>query len=112
MRPNVSFVTTTSEAIEKGFRSCKRCKPDDVTDPNEEKQLRIVEQMKELLLQDNGTDKGMGIKDIAQEVGVSHWHLHRVFKSRVGTTPDMWARQERKARSMAIARGVISGANE
>lgn len=38
--------------------------------------------------------KGKGLKYIAEELGVSHWHLHRCFKKRVGNTPEAWAKEQ------------------
>lgn len=40
--------------------------------------------------------KGKGLKYIAEDLGVSHWHLHRCFKKRVGNTPEAWAKLQAK----------------
>ncbi|CAO1632183.1 unnamed protein product [Parajaminaea phylloscopi] len=107
IRENIFFVTSASQAASLGYRACRRCKPDvQGGDPHEERQELLISQVKERLMQgvydgSNGKAcKGKGLKYIAEELGVSHWHLHRCFKKRVGQTPEAWAKlQARKLRN-------------
>lgn len=92
LRANVLFFDTIEQSLAQGFRACKRCKPDELADPAEVRQMVAVEQVKRLLLADNG-QKGSGIKQISRAVGMSTWHLHRIFKRRVGETPEVWRRR-------------------
>jgi len=36
------------------------------------------------------------IKTIASEMGVSVWHLHKVFKRETGLSPEQWLTKEAK----------------
>lgn len=107
VRDNIIFVETASQALSQGFRACRRCKPDlEGGDPHERRQEALIAQVKERLYASvaasgkGKTVKGQGLKYIAEDLGVSHWHLHRCFKKRVGTTPEAWAKlQAKKLRS-------------
>ncbi|PWN28834.1 hypothetical protein BDZ90DRAFT_132048 [Jaminaea rosea] len=103
VRSGIFFVETASQATSLGYRACRRCKPDvQGGDPHEERQTLLIGQVQERLLASihrgsNGkASKGKGLKYIAEELGVSHWHLHRCFKKRVGATPEAWAKAQAK----------------
>lgn len=103
VRDNIFFVDTADQAISLGFRACRRCKPDmSGGDPHEERQEHLIKEVKARLTAgihagSNGKAcKGKGLKYIAEDLGVSHWHLHRCFKKRVGQTPEAWAKHEAK----------------
>lgn len=40
---------------------------------------------------------------------MSHWHLHRCFKKRVGTTPEVWAKLQAKKIRSSIGRQKVNG---
>lgn len=118
VRENICFVNTAQEASALGYRACKRCKPDvQGGDPHEERQEVLINKVKDRLLQsiiEGGKGKavkGKGLKYIAEELGVSHWHLHRCFKKRVGTTPEAWAKAQAK-RLRSLRRSSGGGASE
>ncbi|CAO1624571.1 unnamed protein product [Sympodiomycopsis kandeliae] len=103
VRENIIFVNTALDAANLGYRACRRCEPDlEGGDPHEERQEALIAKVKERLYASvaasgrGKTVKGQGLKYIAEELGVSHWHLHRCFKKRVGTTPEAWAKLQAK----------------
>jgi AraC family transcriptional regulator of adaptative response/methylated-DNA-[protein]-cysteine methyltransferase len=73
----------------------------DKRDPQEQK-LAKVEQACRLLEQDSSITLEM----LAQQVAMSPFHFHRLFKSITGMTPKAWqqAARDRRLRS-ALARG-------
>ncbi|OAV84632.1 hypothetical protein PTTG_31144 [Puccinia triticina 1-1 BBBD Race 1] len=96
LRENVRFYADAGQAAQAGFRPCKRCRPDQ-QDPQAqrvatiEKACRLLEQEQPLTL---GT--------LAQEVGMSPYHLHRLFKAFTGMTPKAW--QQRPGRNGCVTR--------
>jgi len=97
-RSNVRFVFSIEEAQELGYRSCKRCKPEESMDPTQKRQQDVIERLKKELLRRRETGGGDGgkvtVTKIAQDMGVSMWHLNRLFKRHVGTSPKAWAQQQ------------------
>ena len=41
-------------------------------------------------------DGKVTVKKIAEEMGISMWHLNRLFKKIVGCPPQQWAQEQRK----------------
>lgn len=82
---NVSFYATASEAVEAGYRPCKRCRPDlSLYDPCKQ----VINDTKEIMKQD--FSQQLDLNEIAQKVGVSQFHLHRMFKKKTGDTPRIY----------------------
>ncbi|WHY81655.1 Ada metal-binding domain-containing protein [Siminovitchia fortis] len=84
---NVSFFKNAVEAQKAGYRPCKRCRPDlklQSYDPLES----IIEDTKEII--ENKYWKNIHLNTLAEEVGVSRFHLNRIFKNRTGYTPRMY----------------------
>lgn len=100
LRKNVRFYPDAQHAGQDGFRPCKRCMPDK-RDPQEQK-LAKVEQACRLLEQDSPITLEM----LAQQVAMSPFHFHRLFKSITGMTPKAWqqAARDRRLRN-ALAQG-------
>jgi len=68
-------------------------------DPTQKRQMEIIERLKKELLRrrdvgDGGGEKMATVTKIAQDMGVSMWHLNRLFKRFVGTSPKAWAQQQ------------------
>jgi len=81
---NVSFFPNENEAQNAGYRPCKRCRPDlniKAYDPFES----LLEDTKRLIK--NNYVQNMPLHEIASRVGVSRFHLNRIFKERTGYTP-------------------------
>ena len=76
-RENVAFHATCADAERAGFRPCKRCRPNEA--PLAQRQADAV----------------------ANAVGISRYHLHRVFKAITGVTPKAYADAHRANRVRA-----------
>src|SRR6266853_4880013 len=83
---NVQFHATCDDAEKAGFRPCKRCKPN---------QVSLVEQHAEKiasacrLIESSETPPSLEL--LAQHIGLSTYHFHRVFKAATGLTPKEYA---------------------
>ena len=81
-RKNVIFCDTADEAVEMGFRACKRCRPDLlVYKPIQE----IAEQMKKLI--DKHYCDNTDLLQHASDIGISFGRVHAIFKSQYFVTP-------------------------
>ncbi len=76
-RENVRFHATAAEAEKAGFRPCKRCKP------------------REASLRER---QAAAIAEAANAVGLSRFHLHRLFREITGVTPKAYAAAHRAGR--------------
>lgn len=100
LRKNVRFYPDAHHAVQAGFRPCKRCMPDK-RDPQEQK-LAKVEHACRLLEQ----DPMLTLEGLAQQVAMSPFHFHRLFKSVTGMTPKAWQQAARGQRlRTALAQG-------
>ncbi|MDO7786295.1 Ada metal-binding domain-containing protein [Desulforamulus aquiferis] len=79
---NVIFSHHAAEALEKGFRPCKKCCPDKDTFQPE---LELMKKIKEIL--DTNYAKSISIYNISKQVGVSPNHMVRLYKKYYGFTP-------------------------
>jgi methylphosphotriester-DNA--protein-cysteine methyltransferase len=84
-KKNVVFYNTVSEAEAAGFRPCKRCKP---MLPLHESHHSVIRATCRLL--DNSPKSAPGLKILAENVGFTQWHFHRVFRRFTGMTPRMY----------------------
>ena len=92
-RENVAFFATSREAERAGFRACKRCRPNGASRPDRAGQAvaracRLIEAAAE----------PPSLKQLAAAVGLSPFHLHRLFKQAVGVTPREYAAGRRQRR--------------
>ncbi|WP_394823483.1 bifunctional DNA-binding transcriptional regulator/O6-methylguanine-DNA methyltransferase Ada [Pendulispora albinea] len=92
-RENVEFHTTVGEAERAGFRPCKRCHPDESAWTERHaaavaKACRMIEE----------ADEMPSLDDLADGVGMSRFHFHRVFKKLTGVTPKAYADAHRAGR--------------
>jgi AraC family transcriptional regulator, regulatory protein of adaptative response / methylated-DNA-[protein]-cysteine methyltransferase len=92
-RENVSFFTATAAAERAGFRACKRCRPGEAPPAraNAEKvaaACRLIET----------TDETLKLDALAEAVGLSPYHFHRLFKAATGVTPKAYASAHRRSR--------------
>src|SRR6202521_4767527 len=79
---NVQFPRTCEDAEKAGFRPCKRCKPDQAS-PVEQHAEKIASACR--LIESSETPPSLEL--LAQHVGLSTYHFHRVFKAAMGLTP-------------------------
>lgn len=95
-RDNVRFFDTRDEAERAGFRPCKRCKPnqpslDQVHATKVAQACRLIE----------AADEAPKLDALAEIVGLSPYHFHRIFKQTVGVTPKAYAVAHRNKRVRA-----------
>lgn len=91
-RENVAFFPTWSEAEQFGLRACLRCKPrsGESVDPQIEKILRVCELLE--------SEELYSLEDLAEEVGLSPYHLQRSFKQIIGVSPKKYSEAKRMER--------------
>ena len=86
---NVQFHRTCKDAENAGFRPCKRCKPDQASPVEHSEKIssacRLIE----------NSETPPSLKLLAQHVGLSTYHFHRVFKAATGLTPKGYAAAHR-----------------
>jgi AraC family transcriptional regulator of adaptative response/methylated-DNA-[protein]-cysteine methyltransferase len=82
-RENVRFFANGAEAEQAGFRPCKRCSPLAETTAQED-QAATVAKLCRLI---EAAEDSPKLTDLAEEAGLSAFHLHRMFKRITGVTP-------------------------
>ena len=92
-RANVRFHDTAEDAERAGFRPCKRCKPGE---PSLVQQH--AEKVKEACRLIETAEAEPKLDDLAQAVGLSPYHFHRIFKAALGVTPKAYATAQRNKR--------------
>ncbi len=97
LRENVEFFWTAAEAIAAGYRSCMRCKPDEVGRDREavSAALKMIEE----------ADEGLSLEELAAAVDYAPHHFHRLFKRDIGVTPAAYARSVRAKRAATALDG-------
>lgn len=98
LRKNVVFYPDSHHAEQAGFRPCKRCLPDRA-DPQAHK-IAKVEKACRLLEQ----EQLLTLDALAEQVGMSAFHFHRLFKSVTGMTPKGWQQAARARRLRSALR--------
>jgi AraC family transcriptional regulator of adaptative response/methylated-DNA-[protein]-cysteine methyltransferase len=91
---NIAFHLTVDDARKAGFRPCKRCRPDrmdqmDATLAKIQQACRIIDE----------NESPPSLNDLADQVGLSPFHFHRLFKAAIGITPKAYA-DARRAQKM------------
>jgi AraC family transcriptional regulator of adaptative response/methylated-DNA-[protein]-cysteine methyltransferase len=104
---HISFHTTCADAEKAGFRPCKRCKPDQLSQVEKYAALvtvacRIIEESENVL----------SLEELAIRVGVSTYHFHRIFKQVTGLTPREYAiaHREKRVRSQLDSMSTVTEA--
>ncbi len=90
---NITFYGSREEAIEAGYRSCKRCRSE--LPPRAEREASMVVIACRTIEQAEGPPR---LADLAAGAGVSPHHFHRVFKRVAGVTPKAYADAHRQGR--------------
>lgn len=78
-RDSVEFFTNPNEAERAGYRACLRCKPTEVSS-----QAQYVARARQLL---DNTESVMTLNDLSKRIGLSPFHLQRLFKRATGLSP-------------------------
>lgn len=89
----VLFFVAADEAMQAGFRACRRCQPDRVTpaEPN----LATVQQICRYL--DEPHEQTPTLADLAARFSFSPYYLQRTFKRVTGVSPRQYAAAQRRA---------------
>jgi AraC family transcriptional regulator, regulatory protein of adaptative response / methylated-DNA-[protein]-cysteine methyltransferase len=88
-REQVTFSVAPGEAEAAGFRACLRCKPNGNDTPSA--QTRMVEQARRYIEENIDGESALTLEAIGKHLGVSPFHLQRVFKRIAGVTPRQYA---------------------
>jgi AraC family transcriptional regulator, regulatory protein of adaptative response / methylated-DNA-[protein]-cysteine methyltransferase len=97
-RDRVSFFATTEAAEKAGFRACKRCHPGDTGNPRSE----LIQRACDLL---ERSEESLTLSQLSEELGVSSFHLQRIFKKALGISPRQYAASRRAHKFKEGVRG-------
>ncbi|GEL77080.1 bifunctional transcriptional activator/DNA repair enzyme AdaA [Tenuibacillus multivorans] len=99
---NVSFFGDAANAQKAGYRPCKRCRPD-LKSKTYDPFGSIIEDTMQII--EKNYEQKMSFDEIATKVGVSRFHLNRLFKDRTGYTPLMYLEKIRinKAKDLLLS---------
>ncbi|MCU1318903.1 MAG: O-6-methylguanine methyltransferase [Edaphobacter sp.] len=90
---NVRFHATTAEAEGAGFRSCKRCRPDQPS--SAEQRAAMVAEACRLI---ERAEEEPRLAKLAARAGMSAYYFHRQFRAATGLTPKEYAAAHRSKR--------------
>jgi len=90
---NVEFYLHMNDAETAGYRACKRCRPESEHSPN----VGVVREVKEFLIHNH--KQKLELRDMAQHVGLSAFHLERLFKQETAVTPRVFLEKIRMDRA-------------
>ena len=95
-REHVEFFASADEARGAGYRSCLRCKPDEVGRDREAvaKAVKLIER----------SEEAPTLDELATAVGYAPHHFQRIFKRDLGVSPAEYARGLRNKRTEAALR--------
>jgi AraC family transcriptional regulator of adaptative response/methylated-DNA-[protein]-cysteine methyltransferase len=92
-RENVAFYRTGEEAQSAGFRPCKRCRPNE--DVSHGKLALAIENACRVL---DTAEEMPKLFELAAMAGLSPFHFHRMFRSKMGLTPRAYFAARRASR--------------
>ena len=90
-REQVLFFSLPAVAERAGFRPCQRCTPQNATTPNP--QAELVERVCQYI--ESNLDSPLTLATLGEQVGMSPYHLQRIFKRIMGITPRQYAEARR-----------------
>lgn len=104
---NVEFHATPAAAERAGFRACKRCRPTEA--PLAERRAAMVATLCRFIAE---ADETPTLEALASHVGMSTYHVHRMFKAVTGLTPRAYAaaHRARRAREELARRATVTEA--
>lgn len=105
---NVSFYTSIRDALDAGFRPCKRCKPEE-PGPEGPEEVLVLAAKKAI---EARLPLSYTLADLAASLHISPFYLQRVFKRRTGMSPGEYttARKLEQAKTLLIRTNMtVSG---
>ncbi|HTV66171.1 MAG TPA: bifunctional DNA-binding transcriptional regulator/O6-methylguanine-DNA methyltransferase Ada [Bryocella sp.] len=99
-RESVEFFANPNDAERAGYRACLRCKPAEVS-----AQARYVARARQLLDNAEGV---VTLNALSKRVGLSPFHLQRLFKRATGLSP----REYQSARRMQLVKAGLRGGGD
>lgn len=107
-RENVRFFESVADARAAGFRTCKRCTPE--APSLSEKWAETVTQLCRALER----EPSLSLRELAERVGHSPFHLQRRFRQTVGVSPRQYAKgvQAGRARQLLTKKPVTEAMYE
>lgn len=102
---NVQFHASVEAAERAGFRPCRRCRPDRVgtADRATAAVVEVCRRIEQAIAEGSAPPV---LEELARGVGMSPWHLHRLFRRDTGLTPRQYAAAQRATR---LAAGLERG---
>lgn len=103
-RQNVKFFDNGRLAAAAGYRPCKRCRPD-----MQSQRERRNELVMQACLAIEHSQTALSLAQLAQQVGMSPHHFHRIFRAATGLTPKAFhkaVQARRVAASLQTANSV------
>ncbi len=92
-RENVQFFESTDDALRAGYRPCKRCHPTGTSVAA--RQADVVDAVRRRI---ESSPERLSLAQLAGEIGMSPWHLQRLFRERTGLSPAQYGRSLRSSR--------------
>jgi AraC family transcriptional regulator of adaptative response/methylated-DNA-[protein]-cysteine methyltransferase len=105
-RENVAFYPNPADAEANGFRPCLRCRPRDLDAPIPG--ADIAERASRYIEANLDGDRALTLAAIGAGIGISPYHLQRVFRRVMGVSPRQYAQALRLER---LKSGLKSGEN-
>ncbi|HEO8420407.1 bifunctional transcriptional activator/DNA repair enzyme AdaA [Niallia circulans] len=90
-KKNVQIYYDAKEALNDGYRACKRCQPDILNWKGS--RYELVKQVETYILQHY--DEKLTLNHISTALSINSHHLHRTFKLVTGSTPLQFSHQVR-----------------
>ncbi|MED4887590.1 bifunctional transcriptional activator/DNA repair enzyme AdaA [Lysinibacillus fusiformis] len=78
---NVDFYESIQEVETAGYRACKRCQPEIECSPH----IQLIQQVTAFII--SAYKQKVTLQDMAEHVGISPFHLERLFKQVTAETP-------------------------
>ncbi len=99
---NVVYFEDLSSALLAGYRPCKRCQPDQLTDAATSKDIEYKKAIRQACERINQEPQPPVLADLALKAGLSPAYFQRKFKAMLGISPKQYA-QAVKARRFQAA---------
>ncbi|KAJ9611077.1 hypothetical protein H2200_004260 [Cladophialophora chaetospira] len=85
---NIVFYDNGPQAEEAGYRPCKRCRPELLETQQEDPLYAKISHAVRLVEESASRGEKISLADLSSQVGLSKWHLQRVFSRLVGLSPN------------------------